>query len=190
MRGVLADDLVQRPMQDVGDGVMTLDGVTACGIDGHADAGADGGGVFAFDEVQPGVADFRRAGDGEGVRADDDLAAVADLAAHFGVANAGVEHHRRLVLHGDDFEHLGIGFERVVTDELGGVLGFDLADGDDLFIFLSGFTSTLLLLVHELVKASGVHGQAAFAGEELGEVDGEAEGVVELEGESTTQRSF
>ena len=75
LRGVLADDLVQRPMQDVRDGVVALDGVTACGIDGHADAGADGGGVFAFDEVQPGVADLRRAGDGEGVRADDDLAA-------------------------------------------------------------------------------------------------------------------
>ncbi len=187
--GVLADDLMKRPMQDVRDGVVSLDGVTACGIDGHADAGADGGCVFAFDEVQPGVADFRRAGDGEGVRADDDLAAVADLAAHFGVANAGVEHHRRLVLHGDDFEHLGVGFERVVTNELGGVLGFDLADGDDLLVLLTGITSALFLLVHKLVKACGVHGEAAFAGEELGEVDGETEGVVELEGKSATESS-
>jgi hypothetical protein len=34
------------------------------------------------------------------------------------------------------------------------------------------------LLVHELVKACGVDGQAAFAGEELGEVEREAVGVV------------
>ncbi len=35
LRGVLADDLVQRPMQDVRDGVVTLDGATSCGI--HAE---------------------------------------------------------------------------------------------------------------------------------------------------------
>ena len=139
--------------------------------------------------MQPGVADLRRAGDGESVRAEDDLATVADLATHFGVANAGVEHDCRLVLHGHDFEHLGVGFERVITDELGGVFGFDLADGDDLLVLLSGFTSALFLLVHKLVKACGVHGEAAFAGEELGEVDGETEGVVELEGKSATESS-
>ena len=188
--GLLAGHFVQGPMQKMSHRVMTLDGVTTRGIDGHADLRADGGGVFTFDEVQPGVTDLRRAGDGEGVRAEDDLSAVADLAAHFGVANAGVEHHRRLVLHGDDFEHLGVGFERVVTDELGGVLRFDLADRDDLLVLLTGFTSALLLLVHELVKACGVHGQSAFAGEELGEIDGEAESVVELEGKSATQRSI
>ena len=187
LRGVLADDLMQRPMQDVRDGVMALNGVTTCGIDGHANLRANGGCFVTVDEVQPGVADFRRTGDGEGVRADDDLAAVADLAAHFGVANAGVEHHRRLVLHRNDFEHFGVGFKRVVTDELGGVLGFDFADGDDLFVLLTGFTSALFLLVHELVKTCGVNGQSAFAGEEFGEVDGEAEGVVELEGETSRQ---
>ena len=128
--------------------------------------------------MEPSVADFGRACDRDAVGSDDEFARVADLAAHFGVANAGVEHDRRLVLHGHDFEHLGVGFERVVTDELGGVLGFDFADGDDLLVLLSGFTSALLLLVHELVKACGVHGQAAFAGEKLGEVEWEAEGVV------------
>ena len=137
--------------------------------------------------MQPGVADFRRAGDGEGVRADDDLAAVADLAAHFGITNAGVEHHRRLVLHRDDFEHLGIGFERVITNELRGVLGFDLADGDDLLVLLTGFTSALLLLFHELVKALGVNGQATLTSEELGEVDRETERIVKLKGEGTAE---
>ena len=37
LRGVMADDLVQGPMQDVRDGVVSLDGVTTRRIDGHAD---------------------------------------------------------------------------------------------------------------------------------------------------------
>ncbi len=137
--------------------------------------------------MEPSVADFGCPSDRDAVGSDDECARVADLAAHFGVTNARVEHHRRLVFHGDDFEHLGVGFERVVTDELGGVLGFDLADGDDLLVLLTGFASALLLLVHQLVKTCGVNSEAAFTGKELGEVDGEAEGVVELEGKSTTQ---
>lgn len=167
LRGVLADDLVQGPMQDVRDGVVSLDGVTTRGIDGHTDAGADGGCIFAFDEVQPGVADFRRAGDGEGVRADDDLAAVADLAAHFGVANAGVEHHRRLVLHGDDFEHLGIGFERVVTEELGGVLGFDVTERNNQLFLGSIFKTANTLLLHQFVEAINIDTQSPLSSHEL-----------------------
>ena len=44
------------------------------------------------------------------------------------------------------------------------------------------------LLFHELFKTGRVHGQPALAGHEFGEVEREAVGVVELEGEVAGDR--
>ena len=172
---------MQRPVQDVRDGVVALDGVTARRIDDELHGGIDGRGFVAAEEVEPGVADFGGGGDGEGVRAEDDLARVADLAAHFGVAGGDIEHDGGLVLHLDDFEDFHVGFEVVVTDELGRRLRFDLGDGDDLFVLFACFTGHLFLALHELVEAIHIDFEASFASEELGEVEREAVGVVEEE---------
>ena len=190
LRGVLADDFMQRPMQNVRDGVVALDGVTTRGIDDEAHGGVHGGCFFAFEEVQPGVADLGGGADREGVCAEDQLTRITDLATHFGVAGGDIEHDGVLVLHRDDFQHAHIGFERVVADELGRSLGFDLADGDNLLVFLASFAGALLLLFHELLEASGVHGKSAFAGHEFGEVEREAVGVVEFEGSCTRKRQL
>src|SRR5690606_37268492 len=107
-----AEDLPQRPVQDVGAGVVATDGVAAGAVDG-------GGGLLAgfdravhdADEVpvqagQPvgGVEDVGGAGVGA------DGARVADLAAGLGVEGGAVEEHRGgAVLGGDDGEDGGLG---------------------------------------------------------------------------------
>jgi hypothetical protein len=189
LRGVLADDLVQSPVQDVRDGVVTLDGVSARRIDDELHGGIDGRGFVAAEEVEPGVADFGGGGDGEGVRAEDDLTRVADLAAHFGVAGGDIEHDGGLVFHLDDFEHLHIGFEVVVTDELGRSLRFDLGDGDDLLVLLSSFTGHFFLALHELVEAIDIDLEAALACKELGEIKREALFIVKFESKLVSQFS-
>ena len=62
LRGFLADDFVQRPVEQVRDGVMALDGVAAsrgrhCSVTCIADCRAS---VFAFNEMQPSVAGLLR----------------------------------------------------------------------------------------------------------------------------------
>ena len=158
LRGVLADDFMQGPMQNVRDGVVALNGVTTRAIDDKTHGGIHGGCFFALEEVQPSVADLGGGADREGVRAEDQLTGIADLSAHLGVAGGDIEHDGVLVLHRNDFQNAHIGFERVVTDELGRCLGFDLADGDDLLVLLAGFASAFALFSHELFEACGVHG--------------------------------
>lgn len=69
----------------------------------------------------------------------------------------------------------------VVADEFGGFLVWGIfGDGDGGF-FLGG-AGAFALFVHGLIEAVEVDGHVAFAGDELGEVDGEAVGIVEGEG--------
>ena len=74
LRRLLADDFVQRPMEQMRDGVMALDGRAAFGIDGEQNFATDGRGIVfvnsafcllpsAFQKVQPGVAALLRVSD-------------------------------------------------------------------------------------------------------------------------------
>ena len=84
-----------------------------------------------------------------------------------------------LVLERDDFLHVGAGVIVVVAEEVRGRLGFDFGEGDD-FLLLRG-AGAGALLVHQLFETGGVHGQAAFARHQFGEVEREAVGVVKRE---------
>ena len=84
-----------------------------------------------------------------------------------------------LSLRRDDFDDLGGRLQLVEADELGGRGGLDLGKRND-FLLLRGAGAGLLLL-HQLVEAFHVHGQTTFAGHQLGEVERETVGVVELE---------
>ncbi len=130
-------------------------------------------------EMQPGIAGFLSVGDAPKLAAVFEFAGVADLAAHFGVEGRGVENNGGLVLHADDFEHLGGRLQLVVADELGGRGGLDLGEFDDLLLLRGAGAG--LLLFHELVEAGDINGQAALAGHQLSEVEGKAVGVVEQE---------
>ena len=63
LRSVLAHDLVQRPVQQMRDGVVALDGVPAGLVNRERHAGTDRRQVAAFDKMQPRVAGFLRVGD-------------------------------------------------------------------------------------------------------------------------------
>ena len=130
--------------------------------------------------MQPGVASFLGVGNGPKLTTAAHLAGVADLAAHLGIERRGVEDDGGLVLHADDFEDFGRRLQFVVADELGGRGGLDLGEFDDLLLLRGAGAG--LLLVHQLVEAGDINGQAALAGHQLGEVEREAVGVVELKG--------
>ena len=163
------------------DGVVTLDGVATSFLDSERDRRADGGGIAAFDEVQPGVAGLLGVDHAPELAAAGEFAGVAELAAHLGVAGGGVEHHGGLVLEADDFEHARGRLQCVVAEEARGRLGLDLGQLDD-GLLLRGAGAGLLLL-HQGVEAGHVHGQAALAGHQLGEVEGEALFVIKAERE-------
>ena len=53
-----------------------------------------------------------------------------------------------------------------------------MGEFDDLLLL--GRAGAGFLLVHQLIEARDINGQAALAGHQLGEVEGEAVGVVEF----------
>ena len=136
--------------------------------------------------MQPRVAGLLCVGDAPELAAVFQFAGVADLAAHLGVAGAGVEDDGGLVLERHDFEHLGRRFQLVVADKLRGRGGLDLRKRND-FLLLRGAGAGALLF-HQLFKTRRVHGQTAFARHQLGEVEREAVGVVKFESKLTCEK--
>ncbi len=187
---VLAEHLAQRPVQDVGAGVVATDGVAALDVDGGGgllaglDRALDDPGVVAMEAGEPvgGVVDHG----GAGVGADD--AGVAHLAAALGVERRAVEEDRHLVAFaGDDGEHGGLGLHLLAADELGGaVVVEDLLEaravGVDVAL-LARLLGAGALLLHQLVEGGEVDADPALGRHLLGDLDREAEGVVELEGD-------
>ena len=140
--------------------------------------------VVAVEAGQPvgGVVDHRGAGVGA------DHAGVADLAAALGVERRAVEEDRHLVaVAGDDREHGGLGLHLLAADELGGaVVVEDLLEaravGVDVAL-LARLLGAGALLLHELLEGGEVDADPALGRHLLGDLDREAEGVVELEGD-------
>ena len=169
--------LSQRPVQQVGGGVVAPDGFASAGVDaGHRLlAGSD----LTFHDTDAvtyqarhgvgGVDDLGRAG------VAGDRARVADLAARLGVERSPVEEH----LVADDRQHPALGLVVAVADELGGAeLGEDLPVGVHRFgrrpRLLASVASPAPLLLHGGLEALEV-------GELARQLEREPVGVVELE---------
>ena len=67
-------------------------------------------------------------------------------------------------------------------------VGLEVERADHLL--LAGILGAAALLLHQLLEACGVGYQAALAGHQGGQVNGEAVGVVELEGEVAAHAPF
>src|ERR1043165_7843266 len=163
------------------DGVVTLNGVAARFLDRERDLRTGGGGLPPANEVQPRVAGLLRVGDAPELAAGAQLAGVANLTAHLGIAWARIENDGRLVLVRHDLQYLRLDREVVVTDEFCGRGCLDFRNRND-FLFLRG-TSAGALLLHQLLKAFLVHGKTPFARHQLGEVEWKAVGVVKRKSE-------
>ena len=129
--------------------------------------------------MQPGVATLLRIGDAPELAAAGDLAGVAELAAHLGVAGAGVEDDGGFVLEGDDLDDFGGGLQRVEAEELGGRGGFDLRERND-FLLLRGAGAGALFF-HQFFEAGGVHGHLVLASHHFGQVEWKSVCIVEFE---------
>ena len=172
---------MERPVEDMRDRVVALDGVAASLVDGDLDRRAGFRGVFAIEEVEPGLAGLLGIGDVPLAAAEGDDRGVADLTAHLGVAGGLVEDDGRAVLDLGDLGDLRLRGEGVVADESRRVVGADVGKGDDLLLLRGA--GAVALLFHQLLETGAVDGQAAFAGHELGEVEREALLVIEAEGD-------
>ena len=181
LRGFLGDDLMERPVQDVRDRMVALDGVAAGLVDGDLNRCAGLGGVFAIEEVEPSLPGLLGVGDVPLAAAEGDDRGVADLAAHLGVAGGLIEDDGGAVLDLGDLGDFGLRGEGVVTDKSSRVVGADVGERDDFLLLRRAGPVTLLF--HQLLETGAVDGQAAFAGHELGEVEREALLVIEAEGD-------
>ena len=117
-----------------------------------------------------------------------DPAGVADLAALLGVERASVEHDR--VAH--HRQHGGLGLDILAADELGRTEPVEhvLIAVEALVVvdLASCGLGPLALLGHERVEAVDVDLDPPLRRDLLGDLEGEAEGVVELEGEVAGHR--
>ena len=100
-------DLVQSPVEQMRDSVMTLDGSTACAIDVQFNPVSDRGSIITLEHMEPHIARFLRVGNAPEVGTSPELPGVADLSAHLGIARARIEHDSKLALEIDNLKHCG-----------------------------------------------------------------------------------
>ena len=196
---VVAQHLLQGGIQQVGSAVGTHDGLAAGHVHGgedlvpHPEAAAlDDAGVHELAAlVLLDVSDGElRAGGGT------DGAVVSHLAAHLGVEGALIQDDHALHPGDDLVPELALGGESHDVGgailQIVGIIAVELGGGDLLAELdagpaqvtqsLAGLSRPLLLLPHELLEALLIHAEALVPGHLDGEVDGKAEGIVELEG--------
>src|SRR5690606_28836706 len=186
---VLAEDLAQRGMQQVGGRVVLRGGLTDTRLDLGTHAGADAQAATGSNAmVQHGTAGLGGFAHFEAHAGTFQEAAVTDLATGLGIERGLVEDHHALVafrqaVDGDAVleqrHNLTAAAGALVAGEAGITLDLDQAvvvqtEG-------AGRTGTLALGFHLALEAFLVEGQAALAGDVAGQVDREAVGVVELE---------
>ena len=110
-------------------------------------------------------------------------AAIAQLATHLGIERSLVGNHEEDSLCLVHFGHRGGGGVLGVAGELGHLLGLEVQGAHNLLLL--SCLGTLALFLHEGIETLGIHLQPALAGHEGSQVDGEAVGIVQLEGEIT-----
>ena len=198
---MVAQNLTQRFLHQVGGGVVAADGHTALGIHGSGDiianvqgavqqlAGVDKvalGGLFDLRDLQLGIAAA-------------DVAVVSDLTAHLGIERGTVQHDQHALLaltgfvggngvvqllavrQGNDLGGLGQDLVAVKLGRLGGQLAEQVgAPAGDILGKALG-AGALTLLGHFHMEGCFVHAHASLGGDLAGQVEGEAEGIVQLE---------
>ena len=81
---------MQRPVEQVSDGMVPLDGGAAGGVEAELDFGTDRRSPIAGNDMKPHIARFLRSGHRPKLSAVVQFSGVPDLPAHFRVASAGV----------------------------------------------------------------------------------------------------
>ena len=186
---VLAQNLAQGGVQQVGGRVVQRRGVTHIGVhlgfNGFAHFQAARSNHAVVQESATGLGGVAHVKAGS-TRLQ--VTAIADLTARFGIERGLVENHHTLVAFvqaGNRLpffiqrNHLGRGLGSVVTDKLGRHVDFD--QGVVVQAKRAGRTGTHTLGFHLAFEAFFVHGQVALAGDIGRQVHREAVGVVELE---------
>ena len=193
---MIAQDLLQCLLQQVAGGVVAHDAHAAVFIHGGGDGiahleGAVGNGA---DMNEVAGAGFAGIGDGKDILAAGDGAAIAHLAAHFGIeGGAGENDLGGIALTDgfdplaliDDTEDLAFGGQTLVADEVLAALNAleDILDpGHIADIAGSGLTGGGALLFHQGLVALLIHGDTALLAQLTGQIDGEAEGIIQAEG--------
>ena len=183
---VLAEDLPQRPMQDVGGGVVAADTGPALGVDGcgHPVAdlqlaldGLDDVDMQLVDGVH-GVGD-PRPGPGRLAR---DLAGVPDLAAALGVERRAIQNDPPA----GGVQHLSLRRQLGPPAELGRTRGGQQGHERRHIVgggHRTGTAGPFLLLGHRGREALCVHLDASLRGDLHGDLEGEAVRVVQQEGD-------
>ena len=150
-----AGHLMQRPMQQVGDGMVALDGRAVSGINGQLGGGTLLRHVVALDEMQKGVAGFLGVRNLPLLVADSERARVAHLAAHFGVKRCAIKHNTGALLFLNHFKDGGLGGQFIKPNELRLCTGADTRDANH-FLFLR-CPRPFPLLFHEDFESGGIH---------------------------------
>ena len=184
LRGVGGDDFMQRPVENVRNRMVALDGVAAGLVDRDFDDCTGFGGIVALDEVEPGLARLLSIGDAPRAAAERDDGGVADLTAHLGVTGRLLEDDGVAFLNLGDLGDFGLRAQGVVAGEGRGVIGADVGEGND-FLLLGG-PGPGPLFFHQLLEASDVDGESTFAGHQLREVEREALLIIQAEGEGAS----
>ena len=193
---MVAQDLAQGGVQQVGGGVGTHDGLTAVGVHLSLD------GVSQLEHASGQLAGVHilaalvllHVSDLEGYAAHAQRAVVGGLAAHLGIEGGLVQHHDGLhaghellgllVLHHQG-HHLGVVNGGVVIAHklgLGHILAELHAGPAQIAQGLPGLPGALALLVHLIVELRLVQLHALLLHHLQGQVDGEAVGVIQLKG--------
>jgi hypothetical protein len=105
----MTDNVMQRPMQNMSDGVMALDRAPAREVKPYCDTLADSRRVIPFNQMNKRRAGFLRIRDFPLAIFSHDLAGIADLTAHLGVAHRIVHDHAALFGKLDNSFHLRFG---------------------------------------------------------------------------------
>ena len=184
---MVAEHLLQRVVQEMGGGVVAGGSLAQR----HIDAGRKllrGVLRHTLEDVDALVVLALRVAHDHGLVAADELALVADLAAHLAIERRIVEHNLEegglLLLHLAVAQDVA-GILRVVVAHK---LLLALAQHDPVAVLhLGRIAGAGLLLGHLLVKLLLVDGIAVFAADQLRQVEGEAIGVEEAESLGATQ---
>ena len=155
-------------MEEVGDGVVTFDGGAAGTIHPHRQMLSYGRSGVPFNKVEPRVAGLLRGGDAPQATAGVEFTGIAELTAHFGIADRIIEHDRGAILEVNHFLNVGAHVFVIVSNEVGGDLGLDLRELND--GFLLGGARLGLLGLHQLVEDGDINAHPTFTSEQFGEV--------------------
>ena len=142
----------------------------------------------ALDEMQPCHAAFGRVGDSPDVGTRVEFTRITDLSAQLRIRSGAVEHHSSPVLELHHLEHMRLRLQGLVPHETRGLHRLDLRKLDHLFFLRR--TRTRPLLLHQSVKTRGIHTQSRLARHQLGEVQREPRGVVQLERKRSVDLAF